>query len=137
MHATKLSAGACVLALTFGPVLAAEGSAAGSRVYELHAQNGSHEYGTVSLKPSGTTTNVEVHLVNAPPGVMQPAHVHLGTCAKLDPAPKYPLTAVLDGTSDGAVPVPLADLLATPMAVNIHRSGDDAKTYVACADLKP
>ncbi len=72
--------------MTLGPVVAdAENPVAGSRVYKLHAQNGSHEY----------------------------------------------------GTSDGTVSVAIASLLATPMAVNIHRSGDHAKTYVAGADLQP
>ncbi|GAC1305082.1 MAG: hypothetical protein NVSMB19_16310 [Vulcanimicrobiaceae bacterium] len=138
MHTPQAIAGVLALAVTIGPAAAAaENGSAGGRVYKLHAQNGSHEYGTVALKPGAGSTNVEIHLVNAPAGVMQPAHVHLGTCAKLDPAPKYPLPAVLDGTADGTVPVALSDLLATPMAVNIHRSGDDAKTYVACADLKP
>lgn len=109
---------------------------AGSKVYKLHAQNGSHEYGTVALTPKGDSTNVEVHIVNAPTGIAQPGHIHLGTCAHLDPAPRYPLNATLDGTSDTTIAVPMATLFATPMAVNIHKSGPDAKIYVACVDLK-
>ncbi len=108
---------------------------AGSKVFKLHAQNGSHEYGTVALTPHGSTTIVEIHLINTPGGAGQPAHVHAGSCAKLDPAPKYPLTSVLDGVSETTVKVPLAQLLASPMAVNVHKSANDLKDYVACADL--
>lgn len=115
---------------------AAEVQQPGSKVFKLHAQNGSHEYGTVALKPHGATTGVEIHLINAPAGVAQPAHVHMGSCAKLDPSPKYPLQSVLDGTSDITLNVPIATLLKSPMAVNVHKSADDLKDYVACADLK-
>ncbi|GAC1397257.1 MAG: hypothetical protein NVSMB59_17380 [Vulcanimicrobiaceae bacterium] len=114
----------------------AEGQVPGSRVYKLHAQNGSHEYGTVALKPHGTRTDVEIHLIGAPAGVAQPAHIHMGTCKTLDPTPKYPLQAVLDGTSDISVDAPIATLLASPMAINVHASASNLKEYVACADLK-
>lgn len=109
---------------------------AGSKVYKLHAQNGSREYGTVALTPKGDSTLVQVHIVNAPAGVSQPAHIHPGTCAKLDPTPKYPLTPSVDGTSDTTVAASMATLMASPMAVNIHKSGDEAKIYVACVNLK-
>ena len=115
----------------------AETQVAGSRVYHAVAQNGSGESGTVALKPRGANTDVEIHLLNAPEGVSQPAHIHMGTCKTLDPAPKYPLEPVLDGTSDGVVHVSIATLLKTPMAVNVHASATNLKTYVACADLKP
>lgn len=108
----------------------------GSKVVKLHAQNGSHEYGTVALKPRGDSVDVEVHVVGSPAGVSQPAHIHMGTCATLDPSPKYPLQPILDGVSETIVKVPLATLIAMPMAVNIHKSADDLKDYVACADLK-
>jgi hypothetical protein len=115
---------------------AAEPQVSGSKVVKLHAQNGSHEYGTVAVKPHGDSVVVEIHVVGSPAGVSQPAHIHMGTCATLDPSPKYPLAPVLDGVSETMVKVPLATLLATPMAVNVHKSADDLKDYVACADLK-
>ncbi len=120
-----------------GASLRAETQVAGSLVYRAVAQNGSHENGTVALKPRGANTDVEIHLLNAPKGVSQPAHIHAGTCKSLDPVPKYPLEPVLDGTSDGVVHVSIATLLKSPMAVNVHASAANAKTYVACADLKP
>ena len=115
----------------------AETQRPGSRVYLLHALHGSGEIGTIALKPRGARTDVEIHLVNAPKGTEQPAHIHKGTCAKLDPAPAYPLDSVLDGTSDGVVNVATATLLASPMAVNVHRSTNDLKVQVACANLTP
>lgn len=118
-------------------VSAAEPQTGGNKVYKLHAQNGSHEYGTVALKPRGEGTDVEVHVINAPAGQNQPAHIHPGTCATLDPTPKYPLSPVLDGTSETVLKVSIATLTASPMAVNVHESADDLKDYVACADLKP
>ena len=115
----------------------AETQRPGSRVYLLHALHGSGEVGTIALKPRGARTDVEIHLVNAPKGTEQPAHIHKGTCAKLDPTPAYPLDSVLDGTSDGVVNVATATLFASPMAVNVHRSTNDLKDYIACADLTP
>ncbi len=125
------------LSVASGASLRAETQLPGSLVYRAVAQNGSHENGTVALKPRGANTNVEIHLLNAPKGVSQPAHIHMGTCKSLDPAPKYPLEPVLDGTSDGVVHVSIAMLHKTAMAVNVHASAANLKTYVACADLNP
>lgn len=33
-------------------------------------------------------------------GTSSDAHIHMGSCAHLDPAPTYPLTPVLDGVSE-------------------------------------
>jgi hypothetical protein len=114
------------------PAGAADNS--GGRVFALDAQNSSGEHGTVALKPRGDKTVVEIHLIGAPT-TAQPAHVHLGSCAKLDPTPKYPLTSIVDGISETTLDVPIATLVAGTMAVNVHKSADDLKTYVACGDL--
>ena len=106
----------------------------GGRVFDITAQNGSGEHGTVALKPRGDKTVVEVHIIGAPK-TPQPAHIHLGTCDKLDPAPKYPLTPIVDGISETTVDASIATLTATAMAVNVHKSADDIKTYVACGNL--
>jgi hypothetical protein len=116
------------------PAGAADNS--GGRVFELNAQNGSGEHGTVALKPRGDKTVIEIHLIGAPM-TAQPAHVHLGSCAKLDPTPKYPLTSIVDGISETTVDVPMATLVAGTMAVNVHKSAADLKDYVACGDLTP
>jgi hypothetical protein len=126
-------------ATSFGSGLAADSmgapSTAGAKVYMLTAQNGSGETGTVALVPQGDKTLVEVALVGAPSDVPQPAHVHVGPCAKLDPMPKYPLTPVKDGVSESTLDMPISKLVDSGFAVNVHKSADDIKTYVACGNL--
>ncbi len=125
--------GACaVLALAL-PASAADPA---HRVYALAAQNGSGEAGTVTLTPMGDKTRVDVALVGAPNDTPQPAHVHVGPCAKLDPKPKYPLSAVVDGYSSTTIDVPIAQLTAGDLAVNVHKSASEIPKYVACGDLK-
>jgi hypothetical protein len=85
----------------------------------------------------GEKTRVDVALANAPTDVGQPAHIHPGTCAKLDPKPKYPLTTVTDGTSTTIVDVPMSALTAGGFSVNVHKSTTDLPTYIACGELNP
>ncbi len=114
------------------PTLATDNS--GGRVFALNAQNGSGQHGTVALKPRGSKTVVEIHLLGAPSSA-EPAHIHSGSCAKLDPTPKYPLTSVVDGISETTVNQPISALTAGGLAVNVHKSLSDLKDYVACGDL--
>ena len=102
----------------------------------LKSQNNSGERGTVKLTPMGDKTKVEVSLRGEPKGVAQPAHVHEGSCAQLDPKPKYGLNNIVNGKSVTEVPASIGQLTGGSMAVNVHKSGDDLKTYVACGDLK-
>jgi hypothetical protein len=69
------------------------------------------------------------------PSTAEPAHIHMGTCAHLNPAPKYPLTSVVDGISETTVNATIAQLTAGNLAVNVHKSAADLKDYVACGDL--
>jgi hypothetical protein len=75
-------------------------------------------------------------LANSPAGVVQPAHIHEGTCANLDPAPRYPLQSVTDGRSETVVDVPLSELLAGQFAINVHKSQEEISTYVACGEIR-
>jgi hypothetical protein len=103
---------------------------------KLSAQNGSGETGTATLTNMAEGVQVVVALSGAPSGVPQPTHIHFGTCAKLNPAPKYPLANTIDGKGSTVVKgVTIADLMKTPMAVNVHKSTSDLKTYVACGDI--
>jgi len=122
-----------LLALAAGPVGAQDAS--GHKVYAVAAQNGSGEIGTVTLVPLGTKTRVEVAIAGTPDGVAQPAHIHEGTCDKLNPKPKYPLSSVVDGTSTTTVDVPMSTLIAGGFAVNVHKSSTDIATYGACGIL--
>lgn len=90
-----------------------------------------------------------------------PAHVHEGTCAKLNPNPQYPLNPVtirksskssnsktqtppaVQGVltapttlySDTEIDVKLSDLLGSPHAINVHKSDAEIQTYIACGDI--
>lgn len=103
----------------------------------MKPQNKSGESGTARLTPEGDGTRVEITLKGQPAGVSQPAHIHEGTCAKLDPKPKYGLQNVVDGKSSSLVPVSEKTLLSGKhLAINVHKSADDIKTYVACGDIR-
>jgi hypothetical protein len=102
----------------------------------LGQQNKSGESGTARLTAEGDQTKVEITLKGAPKGVEQPAHIHAGTCAKLDPKPKHGLENVVDGKSTTTVPVKLDSLLSGRNAINVHKSKEDIKTYVACGNIR-
>jgi len=125
------AAAAALLCLAV-PALAADGP---HRVYAISSQNGSGELGTVTLTAVGDKTRVDIALANVPTDVAQPAHIHEGTCAKLNPKPKYPLANIVDGTSTYMVDAPMSQLVAGGFAVNVHKSTTDIPTYVACGDL--
>ena len=80
-----------------------------------------------------------------------PAHIHVGSCAELDPNPTFMLTNVAPVSSAAA---PAGDAAAIPVersvttvdasldelstggyAINIHQSVDDIGTYIACGNL--
>jgi hypothetical protein len=90
--------------------------------------------------------------------VTHPAHVHLGTCAELDPNPAYPLDNVgprltddeelpasedIKGSltanaveySQTEIDVNLDDLLTEAHALNVHESDQNAGNYIACGDI--
>jgi Cu/Zn superoxide dismutase len=106
-----------------------------AKTFKIAAQNGSGETGTVTLKPDGDDATTVTVTLTGGPSTAQPAHIHPGTCAKLDPAPKYPLSNVVDGKSTTTVKETIAKLTAGGFAVNVHKSTDDLKDYVACGDL--
>jgi hypothetical protein len=105
-----------------------------SRTFKLSPQNGSGESGTATLTQHGGSLMVKLALTGGTGS--QPAHIHKGTCAKLNPKPAYPLTTVADGTSSTSIKsVTLAQLMKGTYAINVHKSTTDIKTYVACGDL--
>jgi hypothetical protein len=103
----------------------------------LQAQNASGQNGSATLTPQGDATRVVILLGNAPQGVAQPAHIHLGQCDQLDPAPKWKLEAVRDGQSSTLVPVPLDRLLKEQAAINVHKSAEEVQVYVSCGNIAP
>jgi hypothetical protein len=101
----------------------------------MHAQNGSGEDGTATLNQQGANVVVTISLVKGT-ATPQPAHIHEGTCAKLNPTPKYPLSNVVNGKSTTTLKnFKLASLQTGGYAINVHKSTSDIATYVSCGDI--
>src|SRR4051794_38737288 len=101
---------AALVAFTFGPT---SHSFAQSKVVRVSLidENGSGEDGSAQLTDMGDgTTMVELIMLNAPEGSDQPAHIHKGSCANLDPNPAYPLNNVKESKSTTVVKATMADL---------------------------
>jgi len=96
--------------------------------------NDSGVAGAATLEADGDVTVVTIDLEGATGD--HPAHIHEGTCDTLDPNPAYPLTDVNeDGVSETTIDVPLAQLLDSPHAVNVHQSTEDIGTYISCGNI--
>lgn len=132
---------ALVFALAFASVtlftLSSPASAQGqSATLNLVGQNNSGITGTaVITELPGGRMRIEIRANGAGPGP-QPAHIHQGTCANLDPAPKFTLTSLVNGTSTTEVAGSLRDITSSPYAVHLHKAPDELPVYVACADIR-
>src|SRR5437660_823126 len=83
-----------MLALT-SAAAGAQGVTGGSQdigLVTMNAQNGSGENGSATLSEVNGKLVVTLNLQNGT-SVSQPAHIHKGTCANLDPTPTYPLNS--------------------------------------------
>jgi LPXTG-motif cell wall-anchored protein len=102
----------------------------------LASQNGSSITGTATITElPGGKLRVEIRTNGAGAGP-QPAHIHQGTCANLDPAPKFSLTSLTNGASTTELDGSLRDITSTPHAIHLHKAPDELPVYVACADIK-
>jgi LPXTG-motif cell wall-anchored protein len=103
----------------------------------LAQQGGSGVAGTATLTDlGGGQTQVIVRVsVGSGGSANMPAHLHDGTCANLNPAPKYPLNNVANGTSTSVVSATLPQILGSPMALNVHKSPTEVSVYVACGNV--
>jgi len=101
----------------------------------LAAQNKSGQSGTARLTPDGEKTKVEITMKGGPKGVPQPAHIHDGSCPNPDPKPKHPLQDVVDGKSTSEVAASLDSLTSGKTAINVHKSKEEIKVYVACGNI--
>jgi Cu/Zn superoxide dismutase len=100
----------------------------------LKPENASGESGTAMLTDTPAGLRVVISLKGAP-AAPQPAHIHMGSCAKLNPTPKYPLSNVVAGKSTTVVKgIKIAQLVGKT-AINVHKSLTDIPTYVACGDI--
>ncbi len=131
---TTLTTAVLGAALT-GTVFVATVGAQAPTTVTLKAENNSGQDGTAMLTDmGGGKTKVVLDLRNSPAGP-QPAHVHEGTCANLNPAPKHPLTNVVNGRSETMLDVRMSDLMMGNLAINVHKSAQEAQTYVSCGDI--
>jgi opacity protein-like surface antigen len=104
--------------------------------FPLLEQNGSGEHGTATVLQGVSGLIVKVRMTGGGEGVDQPAHIHKGTCAKLDPKPSYPLRIVHDGQSETEITgVTLADLQKGTYAINVHKSTKEVPIYVSCGSI--
>ena len=104
---------------------------------DLEEQNDSGISGTATVAPAGTDEiRVTLTISGGDGGVARPAHIHEGSCAELNPTPKYPLENVVGGKSETTVRVAATDLLDGEFAINVHESQDNPGRYVACGDLR-
>lgn len=101
----------------------------------LLPQNDSSQSGTATLTEENGKVKVSLTISGGAQGIAQPAHIHLGACPDVG-AVKYPLTSVSNGTSETMLDVSFDQLRSElPLGINVHKSADEAKVYVACGDL--
>jgi hypothetical protein len=125
-----------ILATTLALAACGGGGGGASEVtLDLVEQNASGQSGTVTLSKQGDETQVVIESFSPFGREAQPAHIHKGTCANLDPEPAYALPNLVDGVAGDTVAVSLDELLEGQYAVNIHRSAEQADVYTACADI--
>jgi hypothetical protein len=132
MHLFRIIiAGVAFAALT----LTAAGAYPTTLTVNLDAQSGSGETGTATLTQRTDGVVVVIALENG--ATAQPAHIHEGTCDKLNPAPKYSLGDLIDGGGTWTLitGITIDDLLKSPLAISVDKRTDD-KTYVACGNIE-
>jgi len=107
----------------------------------MKAQNGSGQIGTATLRDVSGAVQVELHIANVPAGAAEPAHIHIGSCAVLNPHPYLALSNVVNGNSTTlitrtAVPggITVAKLMSGHYAINVH-DAKNLKRYVSCGNL--
>ena len=102
----------------------------------------------IAQDPTATVEGVVTH----------PAHIHVGSCAALDPNPAYPLNDVGPRLKDDQLPlaedmmgslaaapveisekdgieVTFDDLFTEAYAITIHESAQNIQNYIACGDI--
>ncbi|MCR4325344.1 MAG: CHRD domain-containing protein [Patescibacteria group bacterium] len=105
-------------------------------IVSLGEQNDSGMSGFANLTAVEGSTNVVLTLTGAPEGVVQPAHIHTGSCAEIGGV-VYPLEFPVNGVSETTLAVSLDAILGQlPLALNVHKSAEEVSVYVACGDIE-
>lgn len=107
------------------------------KTVSLTALNNSGVDGTAVLESVNGQAKVTVTLDGASEDTLpHPAHIHIGTCPNPG-AVKYPLNDVINGKSETTLGVSLDNLKQEgKLAVNVHKSAQNLKTYLACGNLQ-
>ena len=101
----------------------------------LTPQNDSGETGVASLVEKDGKVLVVLNVMGTPIDIEQPAHIHTGFCPNPGEV-EFPLTSVLNGRSETTIDTTMANLKKMlPLAINVHKSEEEAKVYVACGDF--
>lgn len=117
------------------PVSVPTAMAQQSTTLNLASGNNSGITGTATLTETAPgKMRVEIRANGAGAGP-QAAHIHEGTCANLNPAPKFSLQAVTNGAATSEVDGTLQQLTSSPHAIHMHQSADALAVNVACADI--
>lgn len=100
----------------------------------MKAQRNSGMSGTATLEDLGNgKTKVSILLSGKITTTPEPAHIHVGTCAKPGDV-VYPLTNVVSGKSETVLDASLATVIARGTLINVHKSAQEASVYVACGE---
>jgi Cu/Zn superoxide dismutase len=116
-------------------VCATAGAYPSTLTLKLYAQNRPGETGEATFEQIAGGVRIVVKMSGGQNG-SQPIHIHTGTCAKLDPVPKYALSDMAHGSSTTTISgITLGDLLKGNYVIDVHESSADIKRYVACAAI--
>jgi hypothetical protein len=107
-----------------------------AHVYGIYSMNKTGEFGTATLTPiDGGGTEVDIALVGAPEGELQPVNIFSGTCSRLSAHPKYVLNYGVSGVSRTLLNVQMTVLTGGGFAINVHKSTSDVESFSACGGL--
>jgi len=107
-----------------------------TRTFSMRQENGSGQNGSVLVKDTRAGLWVRISVQNEPRYASEPAHIHGGSCAHLNPAPWRVLNNVVSGSSVTTVSgVTVAQVTRGRYAINAHQSLRNLKHYVSCANL--
>lgn len=93
------------------------------------------ENGIATIAEVGGKVQVQYGIVDAPEGVVQPAHIQAGTCANPGDL-KYLLEFPVDGISTTDLDVTVAELKAQlPLVINVRKSLEELTESVSCGEI--